>query len=239
MPHNMRVVKLADFADEDEHIDWLVDGLLPAEGWTVLFGDEGVGKTRFSLQLLDAINDGKDFMGMATLRRRGLFVQADSSTAEWREIVRSITPRNRGYGIVDVPAHCFDDPLAVEYIRKVVEHVKPGFAVLDSLYQLTSDDINSPKISLKLNMMRACLGGIPFMLLCHPPQDGKARAAGSKAISAAASYVWQLTETQLRIMKGRLTAKGSIAITRDEKGRWVSIQDEVDAFGDMDNEPVR
>lgn len=238
MPHNMRAVQLCEFAEEEEHIEWLVEGLLPNDGWVVLYGDQGVGKTRFALQMMDAIQDGKDFLGMKTTKAKGLFIQADGSTKEWREIVRAVTPDNRAIGIVNVPDYVFDNPQYVEWIRKAVEHIKPKFAVLDSLYKLTADSKNDDKITLKLNMMRAALGGIPFILLHHPPQAG-GRAAGSRAIVATASYNWELTENTLLITKGRLTAKGSIAIDRDEYGRWVSIQDEVEAFGDIDMKPMK
>jgi RecA-family ATPase len=238
MPHNMRAVQLSDFAEEEEHIGWLVEGLLPDTGWTLLYGAEGVGKTRFALQMMDAIQEGQDFLNMKTQRAKGLFIQADSSTKEWREMVRLTTPDNHAIGIVNVPDYVFDTPQYVEWIRKAVVAIKPGFAVLDSLYKLTSDDINSPKITVKLNMMRAVLGEIPFVLLHHPPQ-GMNRGAGSRAIAATASYNWELTETTLRIVKGRLTAKASIAISFDEHGRWVSIQDEVDAFADIDMKPMK
>lgn len=238
MPHNMRAVQLCEFAEEEEYIGWLVEGLLPDDGWTLLYGAEGVGKTRFVLQLMDAIQDGEDFLGMKTQKAKGLFIQADSSTKEWREMVRMTTPNNKAIGIVNVPDYVFDTPQYVEWIRKAVQHIQPRFAVLDSLYKLTADDINSPKITMKLNMMRAVLGGIPFVLLHHPPQ-GMNRGAGSRAIAATASYNWELTETTLRITKGRLTAKASIAVSFDDHGRWVSIQDEVDAFGDIDRQPMK
>ena len=86
----MRIVKISRFTEETEDIEWLVDGLLPDTGWTLLVGKQGLGKSTFAMQLCNAIQEGKEFLGRKVQQRDVLFIQADSDTAEWRMMLKRI-----------------------------------------------------------------------------------------------------------------------------------------------------
>lgn len=215
----MRVVRIDQFVNEEDDIQWLVDGLLPDTGWCLMVGEQGVGKTRFAMQMCEAMRVGTDFLRRATKKTSFLFFQADSLTKEWRGILKQVAPGSKGLSIIDVPECCLDNPAYVEWIAKAIAQVNPGYVVFDSLYNLTAADINNPKILLVLNRIKAIVGTIPWMLIHHPPQ-GESRAAGSRAIAASSSYNWVLSNTRLRIAKGRLVESRNINIIK-EKGLWV------------------
>lgn len=225
----MRILRYKDLAQEDEHVEWLIDGLLPNTGWTVLTAPQGTGKTRLMLQMCDALERGVKFLDhFATLKTKCVFVQIDSTPAEWREIVRQVVPHSSGITIFDVPTFWLETARHVEWFTDTIRQVKPGFIVFDSLYKISSD-INMPQaIGPRIAQLKAMVrlptpqGEVdtPWIVLHHPPQGSETRAAGSRSIVADASYTWELSGTQLSVTKGRLREKGSFAIEMDKKGLW-------------------
>ena len=139
----MRAVRISKFTSEEDKLEWLVDSLLPSVGFTLLVGKQGLGKTTFAMQLCAALQKGDDFLGRKTLQTRILYVQADSPTVEWREMLKRIAPSSVGYTVVDVPAKSLEVLEYIESIRFLIAQVQPGFVVFDSLYNLTAKPIST------------------------------------------------------------------------------------------------
>ena len=235
----MRRITIRRFVQEEEKIQWLIEGLLPSVGWTFLIGKQGLGKSTFAMQICSALQDGKDFLGRKTKQTNIVFIQADSPTVEWREMLRRIAPESTGWTIIDVPAKCLDSPSYVQQIASAIERIKPGFIVFDSLYNLTGGKINSEQVLVPINMMKTIAVvddiQIPWLLIHHPPH-GETRAAGHHSASANCSNEWHLLKTKLVIAKGRLVKDKEILLTRNEKGLWLVRERTVRADSILDME---
>lgn len=216
----MRVVRLDKFIAEKETVNWLVDGLLPDVGWTLFYGQKGIGKTTFAMQLCCAMEQGLPFFERKTIKTNILYFQADSVTMEWREIVKRIAPKgNTGFTGVDVPDKCFGNNRYIDIMEGFIDKLKPGYVVFDSLYNMTNISINTEGILGTINRMKEICKGIPWMLIHHPPH-GENRAAGHNSLGANCSNEWALTKTKLIVAKGRIVELKELSIKRAKDGLW-------------------
>jgi len=220
----MRAVPVIRFLREDVQIQWLVEGLLPDVGWTLLVGKAGLGKSTFAAQLCNAVATGQPFLDRKTIKTEVLYIQADSPTDEWRQMLKRIAPKGIWYTGVDVPAKCLGNVDYVSRLHNMIQQVQPGFIVFDSLYNLTNLPINTEGVLLHINLMKQLAGNKPWLLIHHPPHN-ESRAAGSHAIAANCSNEWVLLRNKLKIEKGRLVKDKEILLSRDEQGLWILHDD--------------
>ena len=231
----MRVTRITDFIEENEQVEWLIDKLLPNVGWTLLYGQQGLGKTTLAMQMCAALQLGQDFLGRKVQQTKVLYIQADSVTSEWREMLKRIAPKSKGYTVVDVPAKCLGTPNYVVWLTNAVDKVNPGFVVFDSLYNLTAWPISTDSgILTCVNFMKGIANGRPWLLIHHPPH-AENRAAGHHSLAANCSNEWSLLKTKLKIEKGRLVSDKEILITRDSKGLWELYKKDSDESADYSN----
>lgn len=223
----MRAVTYRQFAAEEDATVWLIPDLLPDFGWTLFIGAEGSGKTTFCLQLCQALDEGTIFLGKQTTKTKTLYIQADSSPKEWRQIIKLIAPKGIGFTIVNVADGCLSNREYVAQLNDLInEKVKPEFVVWDSLYNLSGTSLNGEHALTPIQTMRHLCGHRPWLLIHHPPHEDL-RSAGSRAIPANASRVWLLRKNKLEIAKGRLTALKEVNMHRaeDDKGGLWSVDD--------------
>jgi len=224
----IRAVPIVKFVAENEQIEWLVADLLPSVGWTLLVGRQGLGKSTFAMQLCAALQTGDLFLNRKTVQRDILFIQADSPPAEWREMLKRIAPKSKGYTMVEVPSKCLGNPAYVEAIVNLKEKVQPGFIVFDSLYNLTAWPINTESVLMPVGIMKQIASTLPWLLIHHPPQ-GESRAAGHHSLAANCSNEWHLLKNMMKIEKGRLVKDKEILLSRDDDGLWIPKEaDDVD-----------
>lgn len=226
----MRALTIKKLVSEIEPANWLINGLLLDTGWTLLVGRAGVGKSTFAVQLCDALQKGIDFLGCKTQRTQILYIQADSGTLEWRMMLERVAGDSEGWTVVDVPSRVLNNPKDVENLYKVIESVQPGFIVFDSLYSLTSANLNTEAIQLPINLMKMLAGTKPWMLIHHPPHH-ESRASGHNSLIGSCSNHWVLSAGKLRVDKGRVTNTREIALGRDENGLWC-VKEEQGVSGD-------
>jgi hypothetical protein len=219
-----RAVPVITFVRETTTVQWLVADLLPNVGWTLLVGKQGLGKSTFAAQMCNAIAKGEMFLGKKTLQCEVLYIQADSPTVEWREMLKRIAPRGVWYTMVEVPSKCLANPDYITGMKNLIDKVKPGLLVFDSLYNLTNLPINSEGVLVHINLMKKLAGDTPWILIHHPPHN-ESRAAGHHSIAANCSNEWVLLKNKLKIEKGRLVKDKEILLSRDEDGLWILKDD--------------
>lgn len=222
----MRVIRINKFIQEPDDFEWLIEGLLPSVGWTLFYGLRGIGKTTFAMQMCTALQDGTDFLGRKVKQRNIMYIQADSLAIEWKQMLKRIAPKSTGFTVVDVPERCLGNPDYVMRIQRYIEQCNPGFLVFDSLYNLTAWPINTEAVLMPVNVIKAMVGNIPWLMVHHPPHDAN-RAAGHHSLGGNCSQEWCLLKTRLKIEKGRILGdkevieNKAIQLTRDAHGLWV------------------
>jgi RecA-family ATPase len=227
----MRAVRISRFIEEVDNVEWLIEGLLPSVGFTLLIGKQGLGKTTFAAQLCAALQTGTPFLGRKTIQRNILYVQADSPPDEWKLMLKRIAPGSKGYTLVDVPSKSLEVPEYIHQIRDKIDKVKPGFVVFDSLYNLTAKSISTEAVLIPVNQMKDLCGDLPWLLIHHPPH-GETRSAGHHSLPANCSNEWHLLRNKLEIAKGRLIKDKEILMSRNEHGLWIPLADDTDYGGD-------
>jgi RecA-family ATPase len=230
----MRVKTFELFAQEEDHVSWLVDGLIPDTGWFLFVGEQGIGKSTFVTQMCASLMDGRPFLGMDTKQTKPLYIQADSPSKEWREALRRIAPTSKALTVVDVPSQCLDNETHVRSLKSIIERYEPGIIVFDSLYNLTGVAINTERVLEPIRIMKDLCQGKPFILIHHPNKDkqgGVQGHSGHNSLSANCSIHFMLTKNRLKVEKGRLLDKKTMSFGRDKHGLW--IIEEEDRYEDM------
>lgn len=234
-PKVLRTFK--QLVSEYRPLPFIVEGLLPDSGWTLLVGLPGIGKSTIAAQLCDALQYGTPFLGMNTKQRKSLYIQCDAPTEIWREQLRRIAPVSEALTLVDVPDHALDYPQYIEIIKRVILYVQPGFVVFDALNSLTGKDINTKAGLQPIFLMNelTTIGDrkLPWMLLHHPTKSPNTRgvnsASGFGGISAACAVHLTLSNNRLKIEKSKLSGKRSIELIKDENGLWHAEVDDTDS----------
>jgi hypothetical protein len=93
MPDGVPEVDIMEFiaqGDDDDAEEWLVQGLVPKHGLTILGGNPKTGKTLFALDLGLAVASGREFFGRETAQAAFLFVTEEGSPSEMRKRMRRL-----------------------------------------------------------------------------------------------------------------------------------------------------
>lgn len=197
-------VSFVDFiaeGDDDEAEEWLVEGLVPKNGLTVLGGNPKTGKTLFALDLGFAVASGRPFLGRETARAGFLYVTEEGSPVEMRKRARRLLAS----GLPDMPANLlyrqgirFDDARSWRLVRDALQEMgAPALLILDPLREMLAGDENdSTAIAAVGRAIRSVLSdfpGVTVMLLHHLAKraegEGGQRLRGSSALWGAADCI--------------------------------------------------
>ncbi len=156
----MIIEKFSTLAKRKTEIDWIVDGLLSSGSWTYLVGAPKCGKSMLCIQLCDAIQSGKPFLGMECKQRNCLYVQTDTGRLEWQEQIRRLAPQGIAWTMYALSNNFLDNPEEVENVRSIIwgtypisdnpkspsqilKHIPFDFIVFDVLNKMTGHDLNA------------------------------------------------------------------------------------------------
>jgi hypothetical protein len=183
-----------------DHEPWLIPGLLPATGCTILAGDPGIGKSTLAYDCAFSIISGQDFLGeVPTKKGKVLIVCGDEPLDQLKDKMI-----DRGYfGLADQWDILYDfDISQAEMLEEKIEDLRPTFLIIDSfssIHQSDSFDENSSqsqKTIRKLNRL-AERYNLSMLMIHHTnknkDQKGVHKLRGSSAIAAAAAAVWMLS----------------------------------------------
>lgn len=184
------------FTEENTGIKWLIPGLLPASGVTVLGGDAGAGKTTMAYDAAASIIYGDPFLGeQPAVQGKVLIVSSD-------EPINFAQDKMLNRGIMD--NFEFLDQWDVsqwELLEETIEDIKPALVLIDSFSSIHNDesfDENCPQAKATIYRLNRILseynaGGILIHHLSKSKENkGVNKLRGSSAIAAASSMVWLL-----------------------------------------------
>lgn len=201
-----------------EDVEWLVEGLFPARGITVLAGEAGAGKTWLAMVLARAATIGGDFLGRAVQRMEVLYLDRENPLS----LVRSRLEIICGPGVLRPwGSWCSEEPPLIGD-PLLVEFAKQGpLIVFDSLIRFHSADENSAsEMSRVMGQLRAlATAGATVVVLHHKAKTETSSYRGSSDIVAGADAVFALAKREdlleLRTVKNRFAAEVTVAIKPD------------------------
>jgi len=184
------------FTMENAGLKWLIPGVLPAAGVTVLGGDSGVGKSTIAYDCAASIIYGDEFLGETpTITGKVLFVSSDEPLAFSQDkLINRGIEENFAF-LSDWTVNNWDA------LEKAMEATNPSLVVVDSFASIHSDgefDENSAQAKATIYQLNRLLSrhNSAAILIhhCNKSKENKGvnKLRGSTAIAAASSMVWLL-----------------------------------------------
>lgn len=185
---------------------WLLDGVIPADGFGILYGPSGSYKSFIALDIAAAISTGQNWHGV-DVDGCGpvLYVAAEGSMGLQERAVAWSRHYKRDYGRLAIlpVAIMLDDPIMtqifVEAAMKAQEKLGAPFklVIIDTLARSFNGDENSAQdTGAFINSCyawRAKLGDCSVMVITHAGKEITRGIRGSSALKAACDFVFVVT----------------------------------------------
>jgi phage/plasmid primase-like uncharacterized protein len=130
----LELVKLSDlFAEPEERVPWLVEGLLPLGGTSIFAGKPKAGKTTLVRQLAMAVAGGGTFLGRATAHGPVIYLAVEEKRSEVRRHFRDMGAT----GAEEIYIHAALAPEdALEQLEAIAARHRPRLIVLDTMFRV-------------------------------------------------------------------------------------------------------
>ena len=186
---------------------WIIDELLPGDGWSMLIAPTRTGKSLLAMQLAASLAIGGSFLGRPAPMLRTAYIQLDAPPGNWQEQIAKLPAHARKFATFtrnDLPLYLLTpEPSYMgprSLLRKVLKDNGVEFVVWDALEKLTRMDLNLKDACQRTwDKMYETFPG-PSLVVHHPrkSREGESRAdmaAGNHYLLADASGQWFLTKT--------------------------------------------
>jgi hypothetical protein len=188
--------------EPDEATAWIVEGLLPSGGFSLMVAKPKVGKSTLVRQLALAVARGEPFLGRETTQGAVLYVSLEEKRGEVRSHFRIMGAN----GTEDLGVYVGSTPEgAYEWLKKEVERKKPVLVIIDTLFRFIHvGDLNEyAKVSAALDplLTLARTSSAHLMALHHARKsagDGADTTLGSTAIFGTVDTLINLKRTDAR-----------------------------------------
>ena len=186
--------------------EWLVKGLIPANGVSVIYGRPGAGKTFFGLAMALSVAHGLSCFGRRTQQGNVAFVVGEG-TSGFQRRVRAWHQHNgrdwRGFGAVQVVPHPINmlDLNAVRGLILDLAHrfggTAPRMVVIDTLARCFGDGDENRQPDMA-RFVEACelirqVFSCAVCVIHHTPKDSD-ELRGSSALEGAAECVLRISK---------------------------------------------
>ena len=181
-------------------MQWLVDGLLPATGTAILYGDPGAKKTWAVLHLAVSVAMGADWLGRQVKQGPVLILDEESGEHRMRrrlgQVMRGLhAPADLPLAYVSLAGFKPADPTDLAEIDSIMAQVRPALVVIDALADVLAGNENSVEDTMPLMQAlrrladdRHCL-----VLVIHHSNRANGAYRGSSAILGAVDLAVQVT----------------------------------------------
>ena len=131
--HSMVLTPLGELLKEpEENVTWLVDGLLPTGGFSIMAAKPKVGKSTLARDLSFSIARGNPFLGRAVAQGPVLYFALEEKRSEVRRHFKDMGASG------EEPIFIYSDRVqsnAIDQIRAVVHEKKPVLVIIDPLFR--------------------------------------------------------------------------------------------------------
>ena len=185
-PHGLQLIPICDLlARPRTAVPWVVDGLLPASGASLLAAKPKAGKSTLARSLAVAVAKGMPWLGLETTRGRVLYLSHEDPDDLVQEEFKRL-----GADGPDLLVHLGPAPGdAVAQLGKAAEESRPALIVVDTLQRLLRiKDINDyAEVTQKLEPILAIARhtGAHILLIHHSPKGDRDDVADSALGSTA------------------------------------------------------
>ncbi|RUT02042.1 hypothetical protein DSM106972_061170 [Dulcicalothrix desertica PCC 7102] len=188
-------------ATQTSDVEWLIPGLMPATGVTLMVANPGVGKTTLGYDLAASVIYNEKFLDEKPLKTgKVIFVNSFGEMSD-NEMLSSFIDRR--IGVSDKYELLLDwDMTQLPKLEKMIEELQPTLIVIDSYRGITgylpNFDENNSKAGLPIRRLQGlCNRYKTAMLVIHHNKKSQeyaeiAKSAGNFSIAASSSAVWQL-----------------------------------------------
>lgn len=130
----MSFTRLGDlFLEPEESASWLVDGLLPSGGFSILVSKPKVGKSTLARTLMLCVSRGEVFLGRDTIEGAVVYLCLEEKRAEVKRHFRDMGAT----GDEEIHIYAGGAPVdAIKQIQTATERLKPALLVIDPLFRL-------------------------------------------------------------------------------------------------------
>lgn len=194
-----RILRLADVPTAaelpEQRVEWLVEGLIPAGGVTLVAGESGTYKTWLALCLARGVATGTEFLGRTCREAPVLYLDRENPAALVRErlallwMERLSAVRIWGGWLEDQPP-AIGDARLVEIARES----KP-LIIFDSLIRFHQQDENSATAmsAVMYELRQLANAGAAVVVLHHKPKGDGSQYRGSSDIRAGVDVAFAVS----------------------------------------------
>lgn len=206
VPDKFVFTPLGDLLNEpEEKIVWIVDGLLPSSGFSVIAAKPKVGKSTLARQLALCVTRGESFLGLQTAKGPVLYVALEEKRSEVKRHLRLLGAT----GSENLYSHIGSAPEAAsKWLEKEIVNRKPVLVIIDTLFRFVSitDGNDYAKVTAALTPLLSLArdNGVHLMVVHHARKgggDGGDSMLGSTAIfgSVDTAIILKRTESKRTI----------------------------------------
>lgn len=190
---------LADMLDEpDEEQPWLVDGLLPEAGLSMLTARPKAGKSTLARTLALAIARGDPFLDRQAVKGTVLYLALEDKRGELKRQFRAMGAANE-----QIHIYCATAPAdGVEKLTNAVMQVRPALVIIDPIIRLSrmvdSNDYAQVSRALEPFIALARQSGAHVCLVHHSgrgDRNGVDAPMGSTAFAASVDTILVMKRT--------------------------------------------
>jgi hypothetical protein len=182
---------------------WILDGILPATGTAILYGEGGVGKSFLASAIAFAIQNGKDFGGRTTMQGEVIYFAVEDGDGMMRRTLEAIErdPTLRPYGLIarelDLSSTSTDPDMLIEDLHQQFEGRQIRLIIIDTL-QMALGRAEESAATDATAIMRNCNRisdrlGCLVLLIHHCGKEASRGHRGSSAFQGAATTMLKMT----------------------------------------------
>ena len=177
---SITLTKLGDLlAEPDQNTTWLVDGLLPAGGFSVLGAKPKVGKSTLARNLALCVGNGAPFLGRTTTKGPVIYLALE----EKRDEIKKHFADMGAAGDEDVYVHCASAPAnGIEQMGVISQQLKPALVIIDPLFRFirVKDTNDYASVTAELDPLLALARdtGAHIMMVHHLVKSSKSGGDG-------------------------------------------------------------
>jgi DNA-binding HxlR family transcriptional regulator len=184
-----KILSAVDFLKPQPPVEWIVDGLIPAGGLNIFYGESGCGKTWSLMDLEICVARGDNWLNLKTQKCNVLHIDEDGgeirTSRRFSEVIRGHEADNNTpiYSVADT-GFDFSKPNDIGELYNLIVEVQAQLVIIDTLADIMPGrDENSVKDVLPIlkNIRRiAEETRAAIILIHHANRNGSYR--GSSAI---------------------------------------------------------